>query len=115
MRFVNIKTIILVIFILVLLVVIRNIVFSMLSLRQNSEIVTMLRNQEISEKQRQEFLKQQLHYAKTQEFIENEARDKLGMVKEGEHIILEPARPKPLPIDKTDTTPSWQKWLTLFF
>lgn len=116
MRFVNLKTILLFITAFVLLIVIKNIVSSILSLRQNSNIVTSLRQQEADEKQKKQFLKEKLYQATSEQFIENEAREKLGMVKPGEHIVLAP----PAIIDETKTpeidySPNWQKWWRLFF
>ena len=116
MRFVNLKTIVLFIIAFVLLLVIRNIVSSILSLRQNSNIVTALKQQEANEKQKKQFLKEKLYQASTGQFIENEAREKLGMVKPGEHIILAP--PAIIAEAKTpeaDYSPNWQKWWKLFF
>jgi cell division protein FtsB len=116
MRFVNTKTVLLLLIIVILLVVIKNIVGSIISLRQNSHIVTSLKQQEEAAKQKREFLKQQLYYANTSQFIENEAREKLGMVKPGEHIVLSPpsatAESKIMVIDNT---PNWKKWWSLFF
>ena len=114
MRFVNTKTALLLIIIVILLLLIKNIVGSIIILRQNSRIVTDLSNKEKSERQKKEFLMQRLYFVKSSEFIENEAREKLGMTKEGEHIILEPAKieqPKASPVD---TTPRWRKWINLF-
>lgn len=114
MSFVNTKTIILLIFIVILLVVIKNIIGSILSLRQNSHIVTTIQQQEKNEKQKKEFLKQQLYYVNTNEFIENEAREKLGMAKEGEFIILEPPSPPPVQPVVIENTPNWKKWWEKF-
>ncbi|MDO8269428.1 MAG: septum formation initiator family protein [Candidatus Levybacteria bacterium] len=116
MRFVNTKTVILLIIIVVLLLVIKNIVASIISLRQNSQIVTSLKQQEILEKEKKRFLQQQFYYVTTPQFIENEAREKLGMVKPGEHIVLAPppSEPQKQP-DTTDYSPNWKKWWRLFF
>ena len=77
MRFVNLKTLLLIGAILVLLVIIKNIVGSILSLRQNSRIVTELQKEELEEKQKKQFLTEKLHLVNTTQFIENEAREKL--------------------------------------
>lgn len=116
MRFVNTKTIIPLIIIVVLLLVIKNIAGSIISLRQNSKIVTQLQEAEIAEKKKKKFLEQQLYYVNTSQFIENEAREKLGMVKPGEHIVLAP----PSAEEKIETptanySPNWVKWWKLFF
>lgn len=116
MRFVNTKIIILLGIMLVLLLLIKNIVTSIISLKQNSHIVTTLRQQEREELQKKEFLKQQLYFSNTQEFIEKQAREKLGMVKQGEYIILAP--PTKNEDEKSvviDNTSNWKKWWNLFF
>lgn len=116
MRFVNIKSIVLILIILVLLWLIKNIVASILTLTQNSHIVTTLSEQEKDAKKRKQFLEQQLYYVQTPQYIENEAREKLGLVKPGEHIVLAPPQVED---EKqravTDSTPTWKKWWNLFF
>ena len=115
MRFVNTKTIIPLGIIFILLLLIKNIASSIMNLRQNSNIVTILKQREQDELQKREFLKQRLYVSNTTEFIEKEAREKLGMVKPGEHIVLEP----PPKLEKNtvtiDNTPNWKKWWKLFF
>ncbi len=116
MRFVNTKTVILVIVTIALLLIIKNIVGSILTLRQNSHIVTTLRGKEREEQQKRQFLKQQLYFVNTPQFVENEAREKLGMVKPGEHIVLAPPPTENKPTKPTiDNTPNWEKWWKLFF
>lgn len=116
MRFVNTKTVLLLLIIVILLVIIKNIVGSIISLRQNSHIVTELQQQEESEKQKRQFLKQQLYYVNTPQFVESQAREKLGMVKPGEHVVLAPptATSESL-IISVDNSPNWKKWWNLFF
>ena len=116
MRFVNIKTIIPIIIILILLFLIKNIAISIISLQSNSHIVSNLKSQETIEKQQEAFLQQRLYYVNTPEFIENQAREKLGLTKEGEHIVLAPPiSPTPQAVAIIDNTPTWQKWWKLFF
>jgi cell division protein DivIC len=116
MSFVNRKTIIPLLLILILLFIIKNIVNSIIELRQNSLIVTSLQENQAEEQKRGEFLKEQLFYVKTDDFIQNQARDKLGMVQPGEHIIIVPEATNPNkkpPV--TDNISNWQKWWRLFF
>ena len=115
MRFVNTKTLILLGLMVVLLLLIKNIVASIISLRQNSHIVTTLKQQEKEELQKREFLKQQLYYSNTQTFIEEQAREKLGMIKPGEHVVLTPPRNDTKKIFVIDSTPNWEKWWKVFF
>lgn len=65
-----------------------------------------------------EELKRELSEAQTPEYIEKVAREKLGLVKEGETIILMPPRKDsgqaniPAP---DESAPNWKKWWRLFF
>lgn len=116
MRFVNTKTIFVLLVIGLLLFLIKNIVGSILSLRQNSRIVTTLSQQEADEKKKKQFLKEKLYQVNTPEYIENEAREKLGMVKNGEHVVLAPPTlEKKQKTIAVDLDPNWKKWWKLFF
>lgn len=116
MRFVNTKTLALFAIVIFLLFIIKNIVVSIINLNQNSQIVTNLINQERDEKKQNQFLKERLYYVNTNEFIEKQAREKLGMVKSGEHIVLAPpASSTSSEIKINDTIPNWKKWWKLFF
>lgn len=65
-------------------------------------------------------LQAELEYAQSPAFIEREARNRLGLGREGEAVVL-------LPNDKLQTAnestgekthenlPNWKKWWTLFF
>ena len=65
-------------------------------------------------------LKKRLSEIKSQDFIEQQARDKLGLVKEGETIVVIPEDKinQVLGVGKqaeTPRLPNWQGWLNLFF
>ena len=115
MRFVNTKSLLLIGIALVLLWVIKNITTSIITLRQNSHIVTSLQLQEEEAKRKKLLLQQELHFVNTPGFIENEAREKLGMVKPGEHIVLAPPPLQNQQKITLDSTPNWKKWWNLFF
>lgn len=114
MRFVNTKSLLLIGIALILLWVIKNITTSIITLKQNSHIVTTLQTQEKEAKRKKQLLQQQLHFVDTTAFIESQAREKLGMVKPGEHIVLAPPPQKVQKIS-FDSTPTWKKWWNLFF
>lgn len=78
----------------------------------------------IQEQAENDRLKQQVEEAKKPEFIEKEAREKLGMTREGEAVVILPKSPSPTggsnPNDqigqkKEDNIPTWKKWWRLFF
>ena len=63
-------------------------------------------------------LKSQLETVKSPFFIEREAREKLGMAKEGETIILLGSSSNGSPMTNHNTTPetpNWKQWWQLFF
>jgi cell division protein FtsB len=70
------------------------------------------------EKEQQELLEKKQYY-RSVEFIEEEARNKLGLARPGETIvILPPNIPKILGQQEekpTEELPNWQKWWRLFF
>lgn len=64
-----------------------------------------------------EALERELEHKRSPEFVEREIREKLGLVKKGEAIVI-------LPKDNRDQSPeardqkeipNWQKWWKLFF
>ena len=63
-------------------------------------------------------LKEQLEYTKSEEFREREIRDKLGLVKEGEAMVVLPKENdenSKLETRNSKPRPNWQKWWNLFF
>jgi len=64
-----------------------------------------------------EALKNELKYKESAEFAEKEIRDKLGLAKEGEAIVVIPEESgnQPQESENYDTRPNWQKWKDLFF
>lgn len=66
-----------------------------------------------------EKLKRELEYKKSDEFIEGEIRNKLGLVKEGEVIVIVPKEVEDQGkfsfAEASEDKPNWQKWRELFF
>lgn len=79
------------------------------------------RQQELDrEKDRNAKLKAEFEQVQRPEFIEREAREKLGMVKEGEAVVLLPKSQIPNSNDQTsdnkkENLPKWKLWWRLFF
>lgn len=72
-------------------------------------------------KKEQEKLLEQISHIKSEEYIEGEARDKLGLAKEGEIVIILPdeeiLKKFSTRIETQENSlpdPNWQKWLKLF-
>lgn len=110
------KKISLIFLIIILLFLIKNTIFSIFDTLKNGKVSNSLQTQLVSEQKKNKFLKERLFYVKTDNFVEDEARRKLGMVRVGEHTVIVPSEPekdsKPIEID---TRPNWEKWLKLFF
>jgi len=68
------------------------------------------------EKEKQELEKKEKYYA-SEEFIEEEARNRLNMAKPGETIlVLPPKNNQEIKTSPTETpVPNWKKWWHLFF
>ncbi len=65
---------------------------------------------------RNEELKKQKIEVQKPSYLEKVARDKLGMAKEGEVIIVLPPIPLSAPAGvKEENIPNWKKWYHLFF
>ncbi|OGD93629.1 hypothetical protein A2697_04200 [Candidatus Curtissbacteria bacterium RIFCSPHIGHO2_01_FULL_41_44] len=68
-------------------------------------------------KKENENLKKEFEYKKSNDFAEGEIRNKLGLVKEGEVVVIVPREE----VERRKETgnqrelPNWQKWRNLFF
>lgn len=61
-------------------------------------------------------LENSLKEASGDAYVERVARDKLGMVREGETIIIMPdTQPRTAAGQGNDVSPNWKKWWGLFF
>ncbi len=62
-------------------------------------------------------LEDALSQAQTAEFIERTAREKLGLVKDGEVVVLLPqsAQAGESAVTSDENNPNWKKWWGLFF
>ena len=64
-----------------------------------------------------EQLKRELEYKKSQEFAEAEIRNKLGLAKEGEAVVIIPGNDESQKseVRSGKWEPNWKKWQKLFF
>ena len=88
-----------------------------LNLRTTSQQVKDSEAQLENLRKENENLKKELEYKKSAEFAEGEIRNKLGLAREGEAVIILPKEEeKQLTTDNGQLTkPNWQKWRDLFF
>lgn len=104
-----------VIVIIVLLLLIKGLISSIMSVQSRSALLSVLQQELSQKKTEHSYLAQKLVIAKTDTFVEKEARTKLGLVKPGEEVVIDQKVQK----DKQQVTPmelpNWEKWQKLFF
>lgn len=68
-------------------------------------------------KRENEQLKRELEYKKSERFVEEEIRNKLGLAKEGEEIIVVPKKETDIQqsTNNKKNIPNWKKWKNLLF
>lgn len=101
--------------ILICILTINGLVRSIYDLWRKQDVVVSAKTDLEKAKKENERLKRQLVFVQGREFIENEARNKLFMVKPGESGVI-------IPTDliqkkeekKKPEAPNWQKWINLF-
>lgn len=98
----------------VCLIIINNLIHSIYDLWDKQDLVVRAEKELQNEKEENQRLKSRLVYVKSNEFIEEEARNKLFMVKPGESGVIVPADLLEKKEKKKDLElPNWQKWINL--
>ena len=87
----------------------------MITLLNNAGYGKNLEKELSTEQQKNKFLKERLSYVKTDRFVEEEAREKLGLTKPGEKIIILTKKRGEIDQQQTEDKSNWQKWWNLFF
>ena len=108
------KKIFTVIAIIILIIILRNTIISINDLVQNDGTVQDLRLDLTKKRKENEFLTQRLSYVKTDEFVEQEAREKLGLVRKNEYpVFVTP--PSDIQQDsQEEEKENWRKWKEVF-
>lgn len=109
------------IFILIVVIIIAyNLISQIINTLKSGERLTQAAERLQTLQNQNKELKKQLEYIQTPEFIEKQARDKLGLAKKGETMVV-------IPEEKIDTVlgtsksaqtsrlPNYQGWLKLFW
>lgn len=79
-------------------------------------MLTSAQKQLALEKAKNQKLKAELSYVQTDQFVEQEAHNKLFLVKPGEQEVLLPSQTAQKGATALNQRiPNWQKWLNLFF
>lgn len=108
------KKIVYIISIIVLLLIINGLARSIYDLWSKRDVVKEAKQTLEKEKLQNQKLKRELARVDTREFIEEEARNKLFLVKPDEKVVIVPVASKSA--EKKEASKSnWQKWLGLFY
>lgn len=105
--------------IIISVLIINNLIRSTYNLWQKHDLITQAEKQLIRQKTENDRLKDQLARVKRADFIEEEARNKLFMVKPGEKVVLmgefdePPEASDTKSITKVD--PVYKQWWNVFF
>lgn len=103
---------------LVSLFVINNLVRTIYSLWQKKDLITKAKIAVEKEKKENSMLKKQLEEVNKPGFVEEQARDKLFMGKQGEQVILLSKDALQAAKEKKESAkpqPYWRQWWKLFF
>lgn len=99
--------------------VINNLVRSIYTLWGKQDLMVKAKKDLEDRKKENEELKKRLAVVQSEQFIEEEARNKLFMVKPGESRVIIPDEllkaSESAKNKKEDQKPNWQKWWELFF
>jgi len=111
------RTLLLIFAILVSIVLATNSTKRILSLRTTSQSVQEAEKQLEQLKQDNQALKQELEYKKSEGFIEKEFRNRLGLAREGEAVVILPRENSDHSSVDRNQRPekNWQKWWNHFF
>lgn len=101
--------------IVIFILVINGLAHSIYDLWSKRDILKEARNQLNAERLKNQKLKGELSFVQTKEFVEQEARNKLFLVKPNEKIVIVPLASQSAAQKKQEDIPNWQKWLNLFF
>lgn len=105
--------------IIISLLIVNNLIRSTYNLWQKNDLITQAEKQLSKQKTENDRLKDQLTRVKRADFIEEEARNKLFMVKPGEKMILmnqgEELESKSVKKKVDAVTPVYQQWWGVFF
>lgn len=100
--------------VIVLLLVINGLAHSIYDLWTKRDVLTQAQKNLEEEKLKNKKLKEELSRVQTKEFVEQEARNKLFLVKPDEKLVIIPTASKSA--EKKETPkPNWQEWFELFF
>jgi cell division protein FtsB len=112
------KRILFLFFIIISISIIYNYALSIYGLWHKKDVLVQAQKQLDQVQKENTDLQKQLSTAKNPEFVEEQAHDKLFLVKPGENTVVIPQKLLPTPIPAKYLIPpksNWQKWIELFW
>lgn len=111
------KKAIFIVIVIILLLIINSLARSIFDLTGKRDLLTQAQKELEGEKLKNQKLKAELTFVKTDQFIEETAHNKLFLVKPGEQQVLisKDLILKTEAQSQKDNLPNWQKWFNLFF
>jgi cell division protein FtsB len=111
------KKAVFILIVIVLLLIINSLTRSIFELWGKQDLLTSAQKELDAEKLKNQKLKAELSYAKTDQFIDETAHNKLFLVKPGEQQVLisKDLINKSKTQKQKENLPNWQQWLKLFF
>ena len=112
------KKILFIVAIVASIFIINSLVRSIYDLWKKQDLITQAQKELEREKQENYDLKSKLSKAQNNQFVEEEARNKLLLVKPGEESVIIPQdllSSQSSQRKNIDTRPNWRKWWDLFF
>lgn len=111
----TVKKILYILIVIVCILIINGLIHSIYDLWKKQDLVASAREELVREKRENQELKAQLVYVQSEEFVEEEARNKLFMVKPGEAGVIVPQELIKKKEEKKEVfVPNWQQWVNLF-
>ena len=111
------KKAVFIVIVVILLLIINSLVGSIFELWGKQDLLTSAQKELEAEKLKNQKLKAEFSYAKTDQFLEETAHNKLFLLKPGEQQVLisKDLLNKNEAQKQKENLPNWQKWLKLFF
>lgn len=111
------KKVVYIVTVIVLLLMINGLLHSIYDIWHKQDLLTSAQKQLDREKLVNQKLKGELSFAQTPQFLEEQAHNKLFLVKPGEQeVLISPGLMNKNQAQKqNNNTPNWQLWLNLFF
>lgn len=111
------KKTVFILILITLLLIINSLAHSIFELWSKQDLLTNAQKELEFEKLKNQKLKAEFSYVKTDNFLEETAHNKLFLVKPGEQQVLisKDLISKNEASKQKDNLPNWQKWLNLFF